>query len=82
MVFVQTNHGWLEGEIQYEGQIAKRLVYFFLWESEEAEKLYKETQRWYKKTKNGRELRIAIEISLDDLEECGMLGIETKHGRF
>ncbi|KAL2217061.1 hypothetical protein M432DRAFT_659226 [Thermoascus aurantiacus ATCC 26904] len=77
-----TNHGWLEGEIQYEGQAAKRLVYFFLWESEEAEKLYKETQRWYKKTKNGRELRMAIEISLDDLEECGMLGFETKHGRF
>lgn len=65
-----------------KGKLRKRLVYFFLWESEEAEKLYEETQRWYKKTKNGRELRMAIEISLDDLEECGMLGFETKHGRF
>lgn len=75
-------HGWIEGEAEYQGQVTKRLVCFLHWQSEEAERLYKEGQKWYKKTRDGRELRLAIDIFVDDLKECGMLGFETRHCRF
>ena len=70
--------GWVEGDIQHNGQTCIRLVFFILWMYPDSPKLYKETQWWFSKAsyRDGWKLTLAFEVFLDDIEELGMVGHE------
>ncbi|KAL3428931.1 hypothetical protein BDV09DRAFT_201108 [Aspergillus tetrazonus] len=85
--FLHRSHGWMEGEVEYQGQIARRMNYIFTWECEAAEERYKPEMRSYgseillqgldpdRFRKHGpRHERTTMEVLLDCLEECGMFG--------
>lgn len=76
------DHGWMEGEVEYQGQSARRMVYFFTFKDEAAEQLYKEKICWKKMTRDGRIIMNAVETFFDDLEDLGMLGYKSQHGQF
>ena len=77
-------HGWVEGEVEYNGQRCIRLVNVALWMYPYSSEIYKESQWWFFKRshRDGRELKLAIEVLLDDMEECGMVGHSSVIGRF
>lgn len=80
--FLCQYHGWIEGKVEYRGQPARRLVYFFKFEDEEPEQYYKEELRWGRRIRNGREVWKVMEHFLEDLEKLGMIGFESRHVRF
>jgi hypothetical protein len=80
--FLSQRRGWIEGKVEYCGQPARRLVYFFKFEDEDAEQYYKEEMRWGRRIRNGREVWEVMEHFLEDLEKLGMIGFESRHVRF
>jgi hypothetical protein len=48
--------GWMEGKVEYRGQPARRLIYFFKFEDGEAVQYYKEELRWGRRIRNEREV--------------------------
>jgi hypothetical protein len=47
------DQAWIEGEVEYKGCAANRLVYVVLWEIVKTERLYKQTQWWFPKGLDG-----------------------------
>jgi hypothetical protein len=80
--FLSQRRGWIEGKVEYCGQPAQRLVYFFKFEDEEAEQYFKEELRWGRRIRKGREVWEVMEHFLEDLEKLGMIGFESRHVRF
>lgn len=80
--FLSQKHGWMEGKVEYRGQAARRLVYFFKFEDEEGERYYKEDMKWGRRIRNGRATWDVMEHFLEDLEKLGMIGFESLHVRF
>lgn len=70
--FISQQFGWMEGGIEYHGRAARRLVYFFKFKDEEAERRYKETMM------SGK----VMEQFFENLQKLGMLGYESQHARF
>ncbi|ROV87507.1 hypothetical protein VPNG_10387 [Cytospora leucostoma] len=79
--FLSRHRGWAEGEVNYKGQPAQRMVYFFHWMNNEIQQRYKQEVRWA--TSDGRLVgRDAMKVFIYDLEEQGMLGYENHNSRF
>lgn len=78
------HYGWAEGEVDYNGQRCIRFVTIIEWMYPDSSELYKDIQRCFPKRshRDGRELKLAIEVFLDDMEECGMVGHSRVLGRF
>jgi hypothetical protein len=85
----------MEGEVEYQGQMARRMNYIVTWESDAAEERYKQGMCTFRseillpgldpdrfRRHGPRHDRTAMEVFLDYLEECGMLGYETTYARF
>lgn len=74
------SHGWAlvedGGTEFYQNQLVRRMVYVFLWKSEEARHLYRDKAIWRTKTRHGRALDRPTDAFLCELEELGMLGLE------
>lgn len=71
--FLSQNHGWMKKKVEYCGKAARRLLYFFEFEDEDAERHYKEN------IPGGRRV---MEHFLENLQKLGMLGYESQHVRF
>lgn len=67
--------------MDYEGQNAQRMVYFIQFRDEAADQLHKEKICWKKGTLGGRTIPNALGTFFDDLEDLGMLGYGSRHGR-
>lgn len=67
-------------DVEYAGQRARRLVYFFHWRDEEAQAQYKREMCWTSRDRTMVGCN-AMEVFLHDLEQVGMLGYETQQGR-
>lgn len=80
--FLSQDRAWMDGKIEYRGQAARRLVYFFKFKDEEAEQHYKKNMRWGWRIRNGRKVWEIMDNLLEDLEKLGMLGYESRHVRF
>ncbi|KAJ5407559.1 hypothetical protein N7509_001442 [Penicillium cosmopolitanum] len=80
--FLSQKRAWMNGKIEYRGQAARRLVYLFKFKDEEAEQHYKENMRWGSRIRNGRKIWEVMDHLLEDLENFGMLGYESRHVRF
>ncbi|KAJ5153010.1 uncharacterized protein N7482_009488 [Penicillium canariense] len=74
---LRRDRGWMEGEVDYRGQSARRMVYFFKFRDEAAEQNYKDKICKMKRTRDGRIIMNAIETFFDNLEDLGMLGYES-----
>lgn len=83
--------GWMEGEVEYRGQRCRRAAWFMRWKSREAEELYKtavKTQdRCITTVTRGKkrqvpEIKLAVDVFIDDMKSHGMLGYETWHAYF
>lgn len=74
------SHGWAlveDGVTEYyQNRPVRRMVYVFLWESEEARRLYRDQAVWRTTTGHGRVLDRPTDGFLCQLEEMGMLGLE------
>lgn len=75
-------HGWAEGIVYHQGQPARRMIYMLKWFDELAQQQYKEEARWPKRTRDGQTILLAMDAFLDDLEDLGMLGYETRNVEF
>ncbi|KAJ5625619.1 hypothetical protein N7510_001928 [Penicillium lagena] len=80
--FLSLAHGWMEGKVEYQGQAARRLVYFLGFKDEEGERCYKEEMRWGERIRNGRINWDIMEHFFEDLENLGMIGFDSLHVRF
>lgn len=78
--FLSQHRAWMDGKIEYRGQAARCLVYFFKFKDEEAEQHYKENMRWGWRIRNGQKIWEVMDNLLEDLEKLGMLG--SQHVRF
>lgn len=80
------SHGWAlveDGVTEYhQNRLVQRIVYVFLWKSEEARRLYRDKAIWRKTTRRGRVLDRPTDAFLCELEELGMFGLETWDYRF
>ena len=78
------HYGWAEGEVDYNGQRCIRFVTIIEWMYPDSSELYKEFQWWFPKRshRDGRELKLAIQVFMGDMEECGMVGHSSVLGRF
>lgn len=76
------HHGWADGVVEYQGKPARRMVYIFKWLDQLAQRRYREEETFLKRTRDGRTLENATEVFVDDLEELGMLGSESKTTNF
>ncbi|KAJ5103068.1 hypothetical protein N7532_003597 [Penicillium argentinense] len=47
--FLSKNRGWMESTVEYRGQAARQLVYYFGFEDEESERHYLEGMKWRKR---------------------------------
>jgi len=74
-----TVHGWADGIVEYRGQPARRMIYFFQWLDELAQQIFKQ-EAVIKRP--GWTIGTSMELFLIDLEEQGMLGYETQNIRF
>lgn len=93
--FLGRDHGWayspqdgaredataVKADVEYAGQRARRLVYFFRWHDEDAQARYKREMCWSSRDRT-MVASNAMDVFLHDLEELGMLGYETQQGRF
>lgn len=74
------SHGWAlveDGVAEYyQNRLVRRMVYVFLWESEEARRLYRDEAIWRTTTRQGRVWDRPTDGFLCELEELGMLGLE------
>lgn len=74
------SHGWalVEDGVTgyYQNRLVRRMVYVFLWESEEARRSYRSEAFWRTTTRHGRVLDRPTDAFLCGLEELGMLGLE------
>lgn len=74
------SHGWARVEDgvteYYQNRPVRHMVYVFLWESEEARRLYRDEAIWRTTTRHGRVLDRPTDGFLCELEELGMLGLE------
>lgn len=72
-------HGWADETVNYRGQPARRMICMLKWFDELAQRQYKEEARWPKRRHDGRTIVLAMDAFLDDLEDLGMLGYETRN---
>lgn len=74
------SHGWAlvdDGVTEdYQNRPVRRMVYVFVWESEEARRLYRDEAIWRTTTRHGRVLDRPTDGFLCELEDLGMLGLE------
>lgn len=80
-VAVARHHGWADGEVQYKGQPARRMIYIFRWKDEEMQQKYLDKMMWASHTRDGRKLIKAMDSFVYELEDQGMLGFETRNFR-
>ncbi|KAK6067273.1 hypothetical protein SCUP515_10245 [Seiridium cupressi] len=76
------HHGWADGIVEYQGQPTRRMIYIFKWLDELAQQRYRQEAKIKKRTRDGRTLWDAMDVFLDDLEDLGMLGYETRNAKF
>lgn len=72
--FIDRNHGWLDGTVEFQGQRTRCLIYFFRWDGVEGEQGYKQYR--------GRTNTTWWDEFLKKLEDYGMLGYESQHASF
>ncbi|KAJ6016849.1 hypothetical protein N7451_000228 [Penicillium sp. IBT 35674x] len=79
--FLYHERAWVEGEVEFRGQPARRLIHIFRFEDEEGERCYKEEMKCWN-IPRGRTTSNEVENFLTDLEDLGMIGYESQHARF
>ncbi|KAJ5699216.1 hypothetical protein N7536_002229 [Penicillium majusculum] len=75
----QTPVMWKEGTCEYQGQTARRFVYFIKFVNEEGERIYKEKVRY---DPGGRTPLDIMSYFFGQLEDLGMIGYEPRHVEF
>lgn len=74
------SHGWalVDDGVTEDDQNrpVRRMVYVFVWESEEARRLYRDEAIWRTTTRHGRVLDRPTDAFVCELEDLGMLGLE------
>ena len=75
----QTPVMWKEGTCEYQGQTARRFVYFIKFVNKEGERIYKEKVRY---DPGGRTPLDIMSYFFGRLEDLGMIGYEPRHVEF
>ncbi|KAJ5809267.1 uncharacterized protein N7503_001485 [Penicillium pulvis] len=79
--FLYHERAWMEREIEFRGQPARRLIHIFRFEDEDGERCYKEEMK-RRNTPRGRTSSNEWENFFLDLQDLGMIGYESQHARF
>ncbi|CAI7639056.1 unnamed protein product [Penicillium pancosmium] len=75
---------WIEGNCEYQGEPARRLVYFLEFVDKEAEQNYKEKVKWWGKPviRDGKPNSNVMVNFFHQLENLGMIGYDSLHVLF
>lgn len=79
--FLYHERAWMDGEVEYRGQPARRLISIFRFEDEQGEQFYKQEKERDPFVRK-RPIVNEMENFFADLEDLGMLGYESHHVQF
>lgn len=77
-----TNRGWVEEEMIWEGKAVKAYLFLFRWCSPNAERVFKEEEKWDRNDQKNVEPSLAMDCFFEEMKEIGMVGFESAHGEF